>query len=100
MAFLLLNTVSATGAPAGTVLRGIKPHNHGVRIAIVQGQPRGDGGPVHGLFRLLGEGDNQHSEKLRIYVGMEMTAGELLRIVREEHPMCVNPVNANGLAIE
>jgi hypothetical protein len=100
MAFLLQNTVGATGAPAGCVLRGIKPHNHGVRIAIFHGQARGEGGPVRGVFRLLDAGANQHSEKLSGYLGMEMTADEMLHIVREEHPMCVNPVNANGLAVE
>jgi hypothetical protein len=93
------NHVGITGAPPGSVLVGVKAHNLGLAIQVHDAQPVGCGGPVSGVFRLLNAGNNRHVGELLAYVGNEMTAADLLAIVRRPAGACVSPVNANGLAV-
>ena len=57
-------SAGSCGVAAGAVLRGTVTHNRGVRSAVLQDHPRGDGGPIKGGFVLLDAGDNAHSALL------------------------------------
>jgi hypothetical protein len=93
-------TIVDTGAGAGALLCGVKPHNRGLRVRLYDAQARGEGGPITGRFVLVDAGDNGRSDLLRACVGRAMNAEEVLHVVRIGHPGCVNPVNANGLMQE
>jgi hypothetical protein len=93
-------TVDRTGATAGSVLKGVAPHNKDVRLKIYRDQPRGDGGPIQGAFQLLHAGDNKYSAILDGFLGWDLTAEELLLAIRQEYPQCVSSVNASALAVE
>ena len=93
-------TVNATGAAAGTVLRGVGSHNKGLRLTVLLSQPRGHDGPIQGVFQLLHPGDNKHSAILEGLLGWQLTAEELLKTLRRQSPQCVNVVNASTLVVE
>jgi hypothetical protein len=93
-------TVNATGAAAGAVLQGIGAHNKGLRLTVLLSQPRGDDGPIKGMFQLLHPGDNKHSAILEGLLGWQLTAEELLKTLRRQNPQCVNVVNASALVVE
>jgi hypothetical protein len=93
-------SVSDLGAAAGSVLRGVGMNNQGLRIRVLKGQPRGHGGAVGGRFLLLDTGDNLHSRVLDPLAGRETDAAEVLGLVRQGHPGCVCPANANILEVE
>jgi hypothetical protein len=85
------------GAAAGSVLRGTRSHNHGLRLRVLHDHPRG-GGPIKGGFVILDAGDNMHAHLLARMVGGVTTADEVLRIIRRGCPGCVSVVNASILA--
>jgi hypothetical protein len=98
--FRLRNTVEQIGAKAGCILCGAARHNKGLRLRIFQDQARGHGGAIRGGFEILDAGDNKHSPSLEALVGGATDAGEVLRVIRHEHAMCVSAVNANILTVE
>ena len=93
-------TVHATGAAAGSVLKGISPHNKDLRLRVYQDQAKSDGGPIQGVFQLLHAGDNKYAAILDGFVGRDLTAAELLVAIRRDYPQCVSVVNASALAVE
>ena len=93
-------TVNSTGATAGSVLKGVGPHNRGLRLKVYREQPKSADGPIRGVFQLLHAGDNKYSALLDGFLGWDLTAEELLLAIRQEHPLCVSPVNASALAVE
>jgi hypothetical protein len=94
------NAVSQTGAKAGCILCGAAPNNAGLRLRILEDQPRGGGGPIRGSFQILNVGDNKYSEFLEALLGRATEAEEVVRLIRREHPLCVSIVNANILVLE
>jgi hypothetical protein len=94
------NAVSQTGAKTGCILCGAGPNNMGLRLRILQDQPRGQGGPIQGSFQILNVGDNKYSEFLEGLLGRATEAEEVLRLIRREHPGCVSIVNASILVLE
>jgi hypothetical protein len=94
------NAVSHTGAKSGSVLGGAAPNNRGLRLRIFEDQFRGSGGPIGGSFRILDVGDGKHAERLAGLLGQATDAGEVLRLIRQQQPQCVNVVNANILVVE
>ena len=93
-------TVNRTGAAAGSVLKGVGPHNKDLRLKVYREQPKSDGGPIQGAFQLLHAGDNKYSALLDAFLGWDLTAEELLLAIRQEYPQCVSVVNASALAVE
>ena len=93
-------SVSRRGAAADSVLRGSGISNQGLRVRILQAQPRDRDGPILGPFVLLDAGKNRHTEALAPLVNRVTDSQEVLRIIRKEHPACVNVVNANILGLE
>ena len=100
MDFRLRNTVNHVGAKAGCILCGAVRQNKGLRLRIFHDQPPGHGGAIRGRFEILDAGDNKHSPLLAGLVGGATDAGEVLRVIRNEHEMCVSAVNANILTVE
>jgi hypothetical protein len=94
------NAVSQTGAKTGRVLGGAAQSNRGLRLLILQDQARNTGGPISGRFHILNAGDNKHADSLGTLLGQATDAGEVIRTIRQEHPQCVNIVNANILIVE
>ena len=93
-------TVHATGASAGSILIGAVMWNQGLRIRILQDQPRSVGGPIEAPFQILDAGDSKHANSLRALFGKVTDAAEVLRAIRRDYPQCVNVVNANILVVE
>jgi hypothetical protein len=93
-------TVKVSGAAAGSVLRGVVPNNQGLRLRLLQDQPRGLDGPLHGRFILLDTGENRHSSTLGPLLHTETDAAEVLAVLRRQSPACVSVVNTNILAAE
>jgi hypothetical protein len=93
-------TVNHCGAAAGSVLRGTVPNNQGLRLRVLEDQPRGREGPLAGRFVLLDAGDNKHAEALRPLLHRETDAQELLAVIRRQHRACVSVANTNILAAE
>jgi len=100
MHFTERNRVSDTGAARNSVLVGIAPPNDGLRLRVLQDQPKGDGGPIKGELQILDVGNNKHSESLRKLLGRTTDAEEVVSLIRAAHPSCVSVVNANILAVE
>jgi hypothetical protein len=94
------NAVSQTGAKTGRVLKGASQSNSGLRLLILQDQHRGIGGPIRGRFQILHAGDNKHTDSLSTLLGQATDAEEVIHTIRQEHPQCVNIVNANILIVE
>jgi hypothetical protein len=92
--------VDQVGAKAGCILCGAVRQNKGLRLRIFQDQPPGHGGAIQGRFEILDAGDNKHSSVLKRLEGGPTDAGEVLRVIRQEHAMCVSAVNANILTVE
>ena len=93
-------SVTETGADSGSILRGAKPYNKGLRLRIDQAQTKGNPGPIHGSFQILQPGSNKHAELLKDLLDVPLDSGGLLRLLRRAHPQCVNIVNANALVVE
>ena len=93
----LLKRVTDTGAPSGSILRGLVPHNEGLRLRVLQEQPRGATGPIQGRIEIIDVGNNKHSNSLSQLLGVTTDAQEVLTILRQASPACVNVVNANIL---
>ena len=96
----LQDAVCRTGAKSGCILTGISEGNRGLRLRILQNQPKSDGGPLIGGFHILHIGDNKHSESLRTLLSEATDAAQVLRVIRQGSPTCVNVVNANILKLE
>jgi hypothetical protein len=96
---LATRPVSKVGAPANAVLRGSGISNQGLLVRVLQEQPRGKEGPVDGPIVILDAGRNRHSQALTPFVNRSTDSQELLRVIRREHPACVNVVNANILTL-
>jgi hypothetical protein len=94
------NRVSQTGARAGAILVGVVPQNEGLRLKVLQDQPRPAEGALKGQFQILDVGDNKHSDSLRELLGATTNAEEVVTIIRRTRPSCVNIVNANILTVE
>ena len=94
------SSVSTDGAAAGSVLRGCAGNNEGLRIRVLEDQPRGAGGPVRGKFIILDAGDNKHAASLEPLVHRPTDAGEVLGVIRRTHQACVSVVNLAGLVAE
>ena len=88
------------GAAAGSVLCGVGWANLGLRLRVLDDQPRGEAGPVAGRFILLDAGEGKHAEALRALLGRETDAGEVLAAIRRDNPGCVSVVTACRLAVE
>src|SRR5437879_127310 len=71
------NAVSQTGAKRGLILGGATDANRGLRLRILQDQPRGVGGPISGPFYILSAGDNKHAESLSTLLGQATDAAEV-----------------------
>jgi hypothetical protein len=54
----LRRCVSKTGARGGCILRGVVPHNEGLRLRDLQDQCKGQDGPLRGHFEILAVGNN------------------------------------------
>jgi hypothetical protein len=93
-------SVNRCGAAAGCVLRGSGGNNRGLRLRVLQEQPRGHDGPLRGQFVILDVGDNLHAQALGALAGRVTDAGEVLRAIRPLHPGCVSVANTNHLALE
>jgi hypothetical protein len=93
-------TVNKRGAGAGCVLCGAGMNNRGIRLKVLQEQPRGHDGPLRGGIVILDVGDNTHSQSLQAVLGRVTDAEEVVRIIRQRHPGCVSVVNANILVRE
>lgn len=93
-------TVSRTGAEAGSILAGIGPSNGGLRLRVTRSQVRGSDGPIAGEFQILDAGENPHAEALRPLLRNLTDAGEVLQAIRRACPQRVSPVNANVLIVE
>jgi hypothetical protein len=93
-------TVKVSGAAAGSVLRGVVPNNQGLRLRLLQDQPRGREGPVQGRFVLRDVGENRHADALEPLLHTETDAAELIVMLRRRSPQCVSVVNTNLLAAE
>ena len=96
----LRKAVSHTGAKMGQVLEGAAPSNKGLRLLILQDQPRSGGGPISGHFHILDAGDNKHADSLSTLLGQATNAAEVIRTIRQEYPQCVSVVNSNILILE
>ena len=94
------NTVWRTGAQTGCILGGATESNKGLRIRILQAQPKGVDGPIGGVFQILDAGDNKHAEFLAPLLGKTADADTVLGTIRRAHPSCVNIVNTNLLFVE
>ena len=93
-------TVENTGAPAGAILVGCGMKNQGLRLRISEGQQKGDTGPLVGGFEILDVGDNVHSESLRDVAHRRTDAAEVVALLRQYIPGCVNVANVNILVVE
>jgi hypothetical protein len=91
--FRLRNTVDQVGAKPGCTLCRAARQNEGLPVRIFHDQPPGHGGAIPGRFEILDAGDNKHSPFLADLVGGATDAGEVLRIIRNEHAMCVSVVS-------
>jgi hypothetical protein len=92
--------VNHSGAAAGCVLRGSGLNNQGLRVKVLQGQPRGHGGAIRGPFLILDAGDNMHSPSLEPLLLRTTDAEEVVGVIRRLHRGCVSVVNANILVPE
>jgi hypothetical protein len=92
--------VSDTGARSGCILRGVVPHNEGIRLRIMQDQSKGTTGPIQGRFEILDVGNNKHANSLLELVGRTTDAEAVLTILRRTYASCVSVVNANILTVE
>src|SRR4051812_25321723 len=95
-----LALVSKRGAPAEAILRGSGISNQGLRVRVLQEQPKGKDGPIEGPFVILDVGKNRHSQALAPLVNQVTDSQTVLQIIRKEHPACVNAVNANILVLD
>jgi hypothetical protein len=93
-------TVNNCGAAAGSVLRGTVPNNQGLRLRVLEDQPRGREGPLAGRFVLLDAGDNKHADALAHLLHRETDAREVLAALRRLRPGCVSVANTNILTAE
>jgi hypothetical protein len=93
-------TVNKQGAVAGSILRGIRPNNMGIRLRVLQEQARGNEGGIRGKFVILDVGDNVHSGALEALLDTVTDAQEVLGIIRAEHRGCVNVANSNILVMQ
>ena len=84
----------------GCILTGAAEKNSGLRLRILEAQPRGPGGPIVGDFHILDVGDNKYSACLEALVGQATTADQVVRLIRQDSPQCVNIVNSNMLVVE
>jgi hypothetical protein len=92
--------VSQDGAPQESILYGVGHNNHGLRLRVLQQQPKGDEGPICGSIVVLDVGDNRHADALVPFLGRVTTALEVLAALRVQSPACVHVVNASALAVE
>jgi hypothetical protein len=92
--------VSKHGAPANSILRGCGISNQGLRVRILQAQPRDKDGPLLGPFIILDAGKNRHTQALTSLLNRETDGQEVLALIRKDHPACVSVVNANILVLE
>jgi hypothetical protein len=58
------------------------------------------GGPIIGSFDILHVGENKHSPALQPLLHQTTNAEKVLQTIRQEHPQCVNVVNASILIVE
>jgi hypothetical protein len=95
-----VRTITFSGANAHSILLGVSPTNQGLRLQIMEEQPKNGLGPIKGRFVLLDAGDNKHADTLSDLVGKVTDAQEVLRLIREQSPSCVSVVNTNLLTVE
>jgi hypothetical protein len=93
-------SVSKQGALAGCILRGCGKNNQALRLRVEQRQARGHDGAIRGDFVMLDAGDNMHALSLAILLNQVTNAENVVKVIRREHPGCVNVVNANILVVE
>jgi hypothetical protein len=93
-------TLAATGATAGSVVRGSAHSNEGLRLLLQEAQGPGADGPVRGPFVILDVGHNKHSLELAPLKGRPTDAAEVLGAIRRRSAYCVNVVNTNLLVAE
>jgi hypothetical protein len=98
--FQTQRAVCRTEAKTGCILAGAAEKNRGLRLRILQDQPRSSGGPIIGGFHILDVGDNQYSACLEALVGRVTNADQVVRTIRRASPQCVNIVNSNLLVVE
>jgi len=93
-------SIHDSGAVAGCILCGIGGNNRGLRLRVLQDQPKGAWGPLAGRFVILDAGENKHTQSLEALVGQVTDAQEVLRVLRQVHPGCVSVTNTNLLVKE
>jgi hypothetical protein len=76
------------------------PHNEGLRLCVLQEQPKGTTGPLQGPFEIIDVGKNKHSDSLLRFLGVTTEAEEVIIVLRRSYPSCVSIVNASLLAVE
>jgi hypothetical protein len=92
--------VVRTGAEGGSILVGVGPSNAGLRLRVLEAQPKGEDGPIRGRFQILHAGDGVHAPALGTLEGQVTDAAAVLAAIRRERRHCVSVVNANILAVE
>jgi hypothetical protein len=95
-----IRSVGRSGADADAVLCGVAEHNQGIRLRVMQAQAKGNEGPLQGSFVLLDVGNNRHSSILEPLLNQTTDATQVVTLLRQKHPNCVNVVNANSLVLE
>jgi hypothetical protein len=95
-----INRVSDTGAQSGSVLLGLASQNEGLRLRILQDQPRGAAGAIKGPFEILNVGNNKHAVSLRELLGQITDAKEVITVLRRSYHACVSVVDVDMLVVE
>jgi len=95
-----IRSVGRSGADADAVLCGVAEHNQGIRLRIMQAQARGNEGPIQGPFIITDSGNNRHSSVLESLLNQVTDASQVVALLRQKHPNCVNVVNANSLVLD
>ena len=93
-------SVGRLGAEPDSVLRGVGENNQGLLLRSTQAQSRGHDGPIQGPFVIFDAGDNRHTETLTPLLNKVTNAQEVLALLRQKHPTCVNVVNASSLTVD
>ena len=93
-------SVGRLGAEADSILRGVAENNQGLLLRLSQAQSRGHDGPIEGPFVIFDAGVNRHTETLIPLLNKVTNAQEVLALLRQKHPTCVNVVNASTLTVE
>jgi hypothetical protein len=91
--------INRLGAAAGSMVGGCCDFNLGLRVQVLENQPRDHDGPLFGRFIIADVGTNANSACLRFLLNRETDANEVLSAIRHEHPTRISVVNARNLVL-